>query len=106
MILDGVGGLAFGAEGDKLMRTLGYPPYLLKVIGIAKILAGIAIIQPWSATIKEWAFAGLVINFVCALIARIAAGSPAFETSFPVLLLVFLLVPYILWKRRQNAYSV
>lgn len=105
IILDGIGGLVYGEEGDRLMKTLGYPPYLLKVIGVSKILAGIAIIQQRFPAIREWAFAGLVINLVCAFIARIMSHSPAFETIFPLLLLAFLFVPYLLWKRRQAVYS-
>ncbi|HLR26407.1 MAG TPA: DoxX family protein, partial [Fodinibius sp.] len=43
-------------EGSKqLMDMLGYPQYLNTILGVAKILGAIALVQPKFQTIKEWA---------------------------------------------------
>ena len=43
-------GASFNVEG---VTHLGYPVYLLKILGIAKLLGGIAILQGRFATLKE-----------------------------------------------------
>src|SRR5215467_888326 len=54
-------GASFNAEG--IMR-LGYPIYLLKILGAAKLLGGIAILYGRSRTLKEWAYAGYTFNLL------------------------------------------
>ena len=47
-------GASFNVEG---VTHLGYPAYLLKILGIAKFLGAIAILQGRFRTLKEWAYA-------------------------------------------------
>jgi len=101
LIADGFGGITQQQAGQDVLRHLGYPMYLLIISGIAKLLAAIALIQWRYKTIKEWAFAGIAINFVGAFASRAFAGDSGFELIFPLIMLAFMFVPYFLWKRVQ-----
>ena len=58
-------------------KEMGYPAYLLPFIGIAKLLGVVAILVPGFPRIKEWAYAGLVIDLVGATYSIISVGEPA-----------------------------
>jgi DoxX-like family len=59
--------LGFGGASDLLrldyVRTtvehLGYPLYLLTILGVWKVLATVALVIPGFLLLKEWAYAGL-----------------------------------------------
>jgi len=53
-------GASFNAEG---ISVLGYPIYLLKFLGTAKLLGGIAVLQERFRTLKEWALRRMYIQF-------------------------------------------
>jgi hypothetical protein len=59
-----------------VFRHLGYPPYLLPFLGIAKLLGVVAILAPGPRTMKEWAFAGLTFDLVGALYSHLSVGDP------------------------------
>jgi uncharacterized membrane protein YphA (DoxX/SURF4 family) len=46
------------------MISLGYPGYLATMLGIAKLLAGVVVLAPRLPRLKEWAYAGILINMV------------------------------------------
>ena len=60
----------------ELFNHLGYPKYLLPFLGVAKLLGVAAILQPWSRTLKEWAYAGLIFDLVGAFYSHMALGDP------------------------------
>ncbi|MBN1237199.1 MAG: DoxX family protein [Gammaproteobacteria bacterium] len=104
LLMDGIGGLTHAQAGVESLTHLGYPLYLLDLIGAAKILAAIAIVQTRFVTIKEWAFAGFAISCVGALWSRMYVGDGFGLVILPVIFLAIMLVPYVLWKKvRQLA---
>lgn len=42
------------------MTHLGYPTYLLTILGVWKILGVVAVLIPKFSTLKEWAYAGFL----------------------------------------------
>ncbi|WP_118975234.1 DoxX family protein [Taibaiella koreensis] len=70
------------------MTGLGYPVYILTLIGVCKILGVIAVLTPRFATLKEWAYAGFFFLMTGAIFSHLAAGDPAGELFGPTLLLV------------------
>jgi len=58
-------------QAAAFMRHLGYPQYLLRFLGVAKILGMIVVCLPTPRTLKEWAYAGLTIDLSAALYPRI-----------------------------------
>jgi hypothetical protein len=61
---------------DGIVR-LGFPPYIVPALGLAKILAILAILWPGLPRLKEWAYAGIFFNMMGALVAHVANGDPA-----------------------------
>ena len=86
-----------GAGGLDSITHLGYPVYLLTMLGIWKILGVVAILIPRFPLLKEWAYAGLFFAMTGAIFSHIAVGNPALEI-FPALLLLILTV--VSWYSR------
>ncbi len=68
---------------------LGYPVYLLTILGIWKILGVVAVLIPKFPRLKEWAYAGFFFAMSGAAISHIVLGDPVTEI-FPSLLLLAL----------------
>lgn len=99
MFMDGIGGVTKQEAGQEVMRHLGYPIYAMVIFGVAKIIGAIAILQTKYETIKEWAYAGFVINCVGAFISRASVGDTGIVLIFPLILLVITMLSYYTWKR-------
>jgi hypothetical protein len=80
-------------EADKMVH-LGYPSYLLTLLGIWKILGVIAVLLPKFALLKEWAYAGFFFAMSGAVYSHIASGDEAKELFGPALLLVLIVVSW------------
>ncbi len=61
------------------IKQLGYPVYLLTILGIWKLLGTVAILIPKYPLLKEWAYAGIFFLFTGALSSHIASGHPWYE---------------------------
>ena len=72
-----------------MMTHLGYPVYLLTMLGICKILGVIAILIPKYPILKEWAYAGFFFNMTGAIISHIFL-SDSIDKILPSLLLLLL----------------
>lgn len=101
MLMDGFGGITQQEAGKEVLRHLGYPMYLLIIVGIAKLLGALAILQQKFVAIKEWAFAGFTINFIGAFASRAFVGDGVALLIPPLVALVIMFIPYILWKKMQ-----
>lgn len=82
----------------KIMLLLGYPLYLMKILGTAKVLGGIAILTGALPRMKEWAYARFVFDWLGAAASHIYSGDAA-HSIFPLVLVPLLLVTYVLWYR-------
>src|SRR5882757_3451893 len=74
------------SEVDSITH-LGYPVYLLTILGVWKILGAVAVLIPKFALLKEWAYAGFFFAMSGATFSRIASGDPI-NKMFPALLLL------------------
>ena len=99
LFADGFGGITQQQAGQDVLKHLGYPMYLLIITGVAKWLALIAILQPNFKVIKEWAYAGVSVNFIGAFASRAFVGDSFFETILPIIMLGFMFISYFLWKK-------
>jgi hypothetical protein len=77
--------------------SLGYPVYLMTIIGVWKILGVIAVLVPKRPLLKEWAYAGFFFVMSGAIVSHIIVNDP-FSKIFPAVLL-FVLV-FISWYFR------
>jgi uncharacterized membrane protein YphA (DoxX/SURF4 family) len=90
MSVTGVGQLVKmkeGAGGVNTINLLGFPMYVLTILGIWKVLGVIAVLIPKFPLLKEWAYAGFFFAMSGAVFSHIASGSAATEYFGPLLLL-------------------
>jgi uncharacterized membrane protein YphA (DoxX/SURF4 family) len=80
-----------GQGGLDMLTHLGYPAYLLMILGAWKILGAIAVLVPGVPVVKEWAYAGFFFIMTGALFSHLAMGDAAVEL-FPSLLLLILTI--------------
>jgi hypothetical protein len=80
-----------GQGGADMMEHLGYPVYLLTILGIWKMLGVTALLIPKFPLLKEWAYAGFFFTMTGAAFSHIAAGD-AVTTLLPAMLLLVLLL--------------
>jgi hypothetical protein len=76
------------------MTYLGYPVYLLTILGIWKILGVIAILSPKFPLLKEWAYAGFFFIMSGALFSHIAMHDSIGQIWPSLLLLVLTVVSW------------
>ena len=85
------------------IAQLGYPVYLLTIIGVWKLLGVVALLVPKYPLLKEWAYAGVFFLLTGAIFSHLASGSPMGEL-FPATLLLVLTV--LSWYYRPAARKI
>ena len=83
-----------GQGGVDMIAHLGYPVYLLIILGIWKILGVIVILVPKIPLIKEWAYAGFFFAMTGAFFSHLAVQDPVIELFPSVLLLILIFVSW------------
>ncbi|SDH43092.1 DoxX-like family protein [Dyadobacter soli] len=81
-------------EEAEMFARLGYPAYLLTLIGVWKILGVIAVLIPKFPLLKEWAYAGFFFCMSGAIVSHLALGDPIGEVAPPLLLLVLTVISW------------
>lgn len=84
---------------NEIVTQLGYPLYLLSILGTWKILGVIAILFPKKPLLKEWAYAGFFFAMSAATISHLAVGQSITEALPSIILL---LVTIASWYFRPN----
>jgi uncharacterized membrane protein YphA (DoxX/SURF4 family) len=72
----GLGELAHQWGTLETVQVLGYPTYFLTILGLWKLLGGIALLVPRFPRLREWAYAGIFFNMTG------AAASHAFSSDY------------------------
>jgi len=72
-------------------EALGYPLFIVSLLGIAKLLGGLALVVPLPTQVKEWAYAGFAFVFIGALWTHLATDTPWIA---PVVFLFLLSLSY------------
>jgi len=83
---------------------LGYPLYLMRMLGLAKVLGAVAIVSNRSKTLKEWAYAGYTFNLLGAVASHLIVGDGPVAAA-PAIVLALVLTSYRLWSRVATATS-
>lgn len=84
------GGAAYLSGADTPLRgmaDLGYPAYVVTILGIWKVLGGVALLAPRFPLLKEWAYAGIAFNLTGAAFSHAAVGDPRAKVIVPLVLL-------------------
>jgi uncharacterized membrane protein YphA (DoxX/SURF4 family) len=83
-----------------VMIELGYPPYFATILGTAKLLAAATLLTPGFPRLKEWAYAGILINMTGACASHLAAGDPLARIVAPTMFAVIALTS---WRLRPHS---
>lgn len=94
MLLFGLTYLTGNPQVVEGFAKAGYPQHLRIVLGIAKPAAAIVLLLPGLALLKEWAYVGTAFAWIMAAVAHYSAGDGPQVWSFPLGLLVLLVVSY------------
>ena len=81
-------------EEVDMFTHLGFPLYLLTIIGVCKILGVIVVLMPGFPILKEWAYAGFFITMSGAVLSHLIMGDPMNEVFPPFLLLILTLISW------------
>lgn len=79
--------------------ALGYPVYVIVLLGVWKTLGAVTILAPRLPRLKEWAYAGIVFDLTGAAVSHAASGSSAGNVIAPV---VFTVVALASWALRPE----
>lgn len=79
---------------------LGYPLYLLTIMGVAKVLAVAALLAPRLPRLKEWAYAGIVFVYLGAACSHFAVDDPLDKVVVPT---AFAVMALLSWATRPPA---
>jgi hypothetical protein len=86
-------------DGTKMMDALGYKPYIIQFLAVAKILGIIAILTPGFPRLKEWAYAGFAFDLIGATYSM-ALNLPFNKWAPMPIFLVILAVSYIYYHKK------
>jgi uncharacterized membrane protein len=76
------------------IRQLGYPVYVLTILGSWKLLGSVALLVPKFPLVKEWAYAGIFFLLTGALFSHFASGDPWGEFIPATFLLVLTILSW------------
>ena len=80
----------------KGITALGYPAYIIPVLGLGKILAIVAILWPGFPRLKEWAYAGVCFNMIGATASHLAHHEAAWHVVVTVAIIALTLASWAL----------
>jgi hypothetical protein len=82
-------------------RELGYPAYLMSMLGVAKLLGITALLAPKFDRLKEWAYAGFSFNLLGAAWSHAAVGQYD-HAALALLWLGVLLTSYLSFRKLRQ----
>lgn len=98
-VTDLIHGPALLFAGDPVvtvLRQLGYPVYLLTILGVWKLLGAAALLVPRFPRLKEWAYAGTFFAYMGAVASWVAIGAGLGDFIPPLVLALLTLASWAL----------
>jgi hypothetical protein len=92
----GRNGLVAGTPVVDVVTSLGYPVYVLTILGAWKLLGGATLLAPGLPRLKEWAYAGIVFELTAAAASLIVRGYGVGDVAPPLVLAAFALTSWAL----------
>lgn len=85
IMTSGIGQLIQLGGNIELVTNLGYPLYILTILGIWKVLGAIALVVPGFPRLKEWVHAGIFFLMTGAALSHVFANDYG-DHGFPIIL--------------------
>lgn len=81
------------------IQHLGYPIYLLTIVGFWKVIGVVALLVPGYPLVKEWAYAGFFFVLTGAVVSHAACGDGISQIAAP---LIFTVLTVLSWYLRPE----
>lgn len=94
--------LVVGPPVVAVITHLGYPVYVLTILGGWKLLGAMALLMPRFPRLKEWAYAGTFFEMTGAAVSLWVRGADVGTVSFPLLVAALALVSWALRPRDRT----
>jgi hypothetical protein len=78
------------------INHLGYPIYVLNILGVWKLLGAVALLVPRFPILKEWAYAGVTFNMTGAVVSHLCSGDGVTKVLPPLMILAVTAVSWAL----------
>ena len=78
------------------MEHLGFPLYVMRILGTWYVSAAVALVVPGLARVKEWAYAGVIFAMTGALAAHYFSGDAVADFLPPLVLISLAVASYLL----------
>lgn len=103
IFLSGIGQLMQLGGNVELVEKIGYPLYILTILGVWKVLGSIALIAPRFPRLKEWVHAGIFFLMTGAALSHVLANDYG-DYGFNIILPLFYAVLNMAsWALRPNS---
>ena len=88
-------------------QQLGYPLYIIPLIGVTHILGGLGLLIPNVPRLTEWIYAGFAITLLLAFYSQLNGGGSTWDKFDPILVMAFVFASYVLRRCiRANRWSI
>jgi uncharacterized membrane protein YphA (DoxX/SURF4 family) len=95
-----------GQGGVDMTSHLGYPVYLLTLLGIWKIAGVVAVLIPKFPLLKEWTYAGFFFVMTGAMFSHIAVGDSIVAIIPSMLLMILALISWYFRPAERKNISI
>lgn len=83
---------------------IGFPVNFVTILGVAKLLGAVALVNPWWNKLREWAYAGFTFTLIGATWTHIATSTPF---VMPLIFLLLLGTSYFFHQKvKENSQSL
>ena len=103
MVSGAVGELTHSWGTLETVTILGYPLYVLTIVGAWKIAGAIALLVPGFPRLKEWAYAGIFFNMTGAAVSHAAVGDYGAYGYHLIVPLTFAGLALVSWALRPQS---
>ena len=94
--------LVAGQPVVAVITHLGYPVYVLTILGGWKLLGAVALLMPRLPRLKEWAYAGTFFELTGAAVSLGISGADVGTVSFPLFVAALALASWALRPRDRT----
>jgi uncharacterized membrane protein len=106
MLASGISQIFRAKQMVDILVHLGYPLYLMSILGTWKILGVIAILIPRFKLVKEWAYAGFFFVMTGALVSHLICGDSGKAIIGPFMQTVFIILSWYFRPADRKIISV
>ncbi len=88
-------------------QQLGYPLYIIPLVGVTHILGSVGLLIPKVPRLTEWVYAGFAITLLLDFYSQLNSGGSTWDKFDPILVMAFVFASYVLRRcMRANMWSI